>query len=124
MVAGTQQGGDIDVKRGVGLGAAKQHAHGAHALEHAVGWSPGAALLEQVQADLARLQTDVGVNHGRRERDLRRLQRVRRGYGYAEEPATFCVARRTKAERLAGCCCCEEGGRGERRGEGRWRVAM
>lgn len=91
VVAGAEQGGEVDVERGVSLGATEKHAHGADALEHAVGRGPGPALLEQVQADLARLQTDVGVHHGRGEGDLRRLERVRGRDGYAEEPAAFCL---------------------------------
>ncbi len=97
-VAGAQQGGDVDVERAVGLGRREQQAHGADALEDAVGRGPGALLacavavgaVEQIQADLPRLQRHVGVHHRRRERDPRRLQRVRGRDRDAQEPAAFC----------------------------------
>ena len=87
-VAAPQQRRDVDVERAVGHGVRQQHAHGAHALEHRVRRRP--LVLEQVQADLARLQRDVGVHDRRREADRRRLQRVRRRDGDVQEPAAVC----------------------------------
>lgn len=95
-VAGAQQGRGVDVEGAVGLGRREQHADGADALEDAVGGGPGALAaasrpaVQEVEADLARLERHVGVHHGGREGDPRRLEGVRRRDGDAEEPATFC----------------------------------
>lgn len=90
-VPAAQQRRDVDVERAVRLGVPEQHAHGAHALEHAVGGGPG--VLEQIEADLARLQRDVGVDDGRGKGHLGGLERIRRGKGDLEKPTAICAAR-------------------------------
>lgn len=86
-IASSQQRRDIDVERAVRLGIAQQHAHGAHALQHAVRRRP--FVLEQVEADLARLQRNVGVHNGRHEAHLGRLQGILRGDLDVNEPAAL-----------------------------------
>lgn len=88
VIAGAQEGGDVDVEGGVDSGAGEEHADGADALEDGVGGGPG--VLQKVEADLAVPQRHVRVHDLRPERDLRRRQRIRRRHFDAEKPAAFC----------------------------------
>lgn len=88
-VPGPQQGGAVDVERRVDLRVGQQGPDGAHRLEDRVGRGPGG--LEQVEADLARLERDVGVHHGRGEAHLRRGEGVVGRDLDGEEPPAFCV---------------------------------
>lgn len=86
-VAATQQRRHVDVQGAVSVGAAEQHADGAQALENAVRRRPG--VLEEVEADLARVERDVGVHNLRDKGDFRGVQRVGLREGDCEEPASF-----------------------------------
>lgn len=98
-VAGPQQGGAVDVERGVDLGVRQQGPDGADRLEHRVRGGPGA--LEQVQADLARREGDVGVHHGRGEAHLRRGEGVVGRDEDGEEPSAFWTGGKGGGERLS-----------------------
>ncbi len=88
-VTAAQKRRDVDVERRVRLRAAEQHADGADALEHAVRGRPG--VLEQVEADLAVLQRNVGVHDLRDEAHPGRLEGVLVGDVDGEKPAAACV---------------------------------
>lgn len=106
-----QEGRDVDVEGAVGLGAREEHAHGPDALEHAVGRRP--RVLEEVEAYLARLQGDVGVDNRRGEAHPRRLQRVLRRNLNRDEPSAVwsllpsasCLARPRGGGGSVGCVC-------------------
>lgn len=76
----------VHVQGGIQPGVGQQHTHRTHHLEHAVRRRP--PVLEQVEADLARLRVDVGVHDGRGELDDGRLQRVGGRDGDGQEPAS------------------------------------
>lgn len=70
-IPAAQQGGGVDVERGVDLGVGQQAvADGAHRLEDAIGRGPG--VFKQVEADLARVEGNVGVHDGRDKGDFGR----------------------------------------------------
>lgn len=88
-IARPQQRRRIHIQRRVHLGIPQQPvADRPHRLHDAVRGRP--RILEQVEADLARLERDVGVHNRREEADLRRRVRVRRREADREEPAAVC----------------------------------
>jgi hypothetical protein len=60
----------------------------------------------------------VGVHDGRGEGDLRRLQRVGRRHGDAEEPAAVCCPRAPPTPRGTDCQCMDLAGKSWTDGEG------
>lgn len=88
-VPAAQQRRDVDVERAVRLRVRQQRAHGAHALEDAVRRCPG--VLQQVQADFARLQGNVCVHDWRDEAYRWRAEGVVCRDLDFEEPAAVCV---------------------------------
>lgn len=59
-----------------------------HGSSDGIGWSPGR--LEQIKADLAGLEVDVGVADGRDEANCRRCERVCVRDVDIESPAAAC----------------------------------
>jgi hypothetical protein len=87
-----QQRRNVHIQRRVDPGCRQQHPDGAYTLEYAISRRP--RVLEQVETDLARLQVNIGVHDGRHELDGRRVQRVGRRDGDAEEPAAVYLSQR------------------------------
>lgn len=109
-IAAPQQRRHVDVQGAVRVGAAEQHADGAQALEDAVRRRPG--VLEEVEADLARVERDVGVHDLRDKGDFRGVEGVGLREGDCKEPASF-----YEGEGMLAIYSCSKVGRERERGE-------
>jgi hypothetical protein len=85
VVAQAEHLGNVDVEGAVGLGAGEQLVDRRHGGGDCVGRGP--RRLEQIEADFARVEVDVGVADGRDEAHRGRDERVGLGNVDVEEPA-------------------------------------
>lgn len=89
-IAASEESSDIDIEGTIRFGAAQEHADGADALENGV--SRGPLVLEEIEANLAGLQGDVGVDDGRDKGHLGGLVRIGGRDADLEEPAAIIIA--------------------------------
>ena len=88
IISDSKQLGYIDIQGAVRFSAGQQLVYTRHGSGDGVGRCPGR--LQQVQADLARLEVDVGVAYGRDEANGRGGEGILVGDAYVEKPFPSC----------------------------------